>query len=124
MKIPLFNVFMAPSVGDAIKARLYSGYVTQGSAVERVESELHNYLGVYNVLTVNSCTSALALAYKLVGVEAGDYILTSPLTCSATVSAAVAYLGARVIWVDIDINTGNIDPRSIEDRLERFGYLP
>ena len=62
---------------------------------------------------MNSGTSALHVAYFAAGLEAGDEIVTSPLTFAATANAAL-YLGATVKFVDVREDTGNLDP----DRLE------
>jgi len=112
--IPLFKVFMAPEADAAALATLHSGYVTQGPQVEAFEAELRGFFGNPHVLTTNSCTSATHLAFRLLerpdpgsawpGLESGDEVLTTPLTCTATNWPALANgLGLR--WVDVDPNT-------------------
>lgn len=116
--IPLFKPYMSPKVKDNLLDTLYSGYITQGSKVEEFEYNLRKYLDVVGVLTTNSCTSALQLAVKLAGVEYGDKIITTPQSCSAT-TTSILVMGGKVIWADIQRNTGNIDPNSIEDKLKK-----
>src|SRR5437762_13131814 len=123
MTISLFRVFMSEAARKAAYEVLGSGYLTQGKNVEAAEAALRSYLGVSNINTVNSCTSALQLAYKLVGIDSSSYVITTPMTCAATCTAIKA-LGGNIIWADIDPSTGNIEPHSIEDRLERYGKLP
>ena len=61
-KIPLFKVFMSQSVHKEVKKILYSGFVGQGSQVEKFEKTLKNYIGNEYLCTTNSGTSALHLA--------------------------------------------------------------
>src|SRR5216684_5763752 len=83
--VPLFKVFMAESVKDAVTHVLYSGYIGEGEEVAAFERELAARLGVSRVVTVNSGTSALHLACHMsVGGTADAKIITTPMTCMAT----------------------------------------
>ncbi len=114
--IPLFKVFMAPEVTKPLEEVLFSGYVTQGPKVEEFEAKLAAFFGNPYVVTVNSGTSALHLALDLIGVGPGDEVITTPMTCTATNWPILAH-GATIVWADIDPQTGNIDPESIQKRL-------
>jgi UDP-4-amino-4,6-dideoxy-N-acetyl-beta-L-altrosamine transaminase len=61
-------------------------------------------------------TAALHAAYFAAGIQPGDDVITSPITFAATANAAL-YLRARPVFVDIDPETGNIDPALIEDKI-------
>ncbi len=112
--IPLFKVFMADSVKDAVTRVLYSGYIGEGEEVAAFERELGQCLGTSNLLTVNAGTSALHLAYHLAIDGARDAeIITTPITCSAT-NTPIVRSGARIVWADVDPVSGNIDPAQIE----------
>ena len=65
------------------------------------------------VLALASGTAALHLAYAGLGVGDGDEVITSPITFSATAAAAY-YVGARVRLADVEPDTGNLDPASVE----------
>lgn len=91
--------------------------VTQGPQVEVFEYGLKRWLDVKNLLTVNSGTSALQLAVKLAGVEHGDYVFSTPMTCTATNTAIVA-MGGNIHWVDIDFINGNMDPDDLLLQIE------
>lgn len=92
---------------------LASGYIGQGPMGERFERELQALLGTpYAPLTTNSCTSAIDLALHLIGVGAGDEVITTPVTCTATNSPIVTR-GARPVWADVDLFTGLIDPADV-----------
>lgn len=111
--IPLFKVHMPPPehLMPELKDVLYSGYITQGKKVDAFEAKLGDMWGVSNVLTVNSGTSALQLALRLSGVRGGK-VITTPMTCSATVLPVLAE-GAVPVWADINPASGNIDPDSV-----------
>src|SRR5262249_23817234 len=112
--IPLFKVFMAESVKDAVARVLYSGFVGEGDEVKAFERELAGCLGVPGVVTVNSGTSALHLACHLsVDGTAAAEVITTPMTNMAT-NTSIVQNGARIVWADIDPLTGNIDPDAIE----------
>lgn len=63
--IPLFKVFMSEDVISPLNEVLMSGSITQGKQVEKFEAALCEYLGTPYVLTLNSATSGLTLALRL-----------------------------------------------------------
>lgn len=102
---------------DAAVARvLESGRFVLGPEVEAFEQEFANYCGVRQAVGVNSGTSALHLALLAAGIGPGDEVITVPFTFYATV-AAIGYVGARPVYVDIDPATFNIDARQIESAI-------
>ncbi|MBP9691067.1 DegT/DnrJ/EryC1/StrS family aminotransferase [Candidatus Woesebacteria bacterium] len=111
--IPLFKVFMSKTIMKPLKQVLLSGYIGQGPQVEQLEKELSSFLGVPWLMTVNSGTSALSLALRLAGVGHNDEVISTPMTCSAT-NWPILAAGARIVWADIDPQTGNIDPGCIK----------
>jgi dTDP-4-amino-4,6-dideoxygalactose transaminase len=59
------------------------------------------------------------LAYHLVGIKEGDEVISTPITCTATNSPLVNR-GAKIVWADVELETGNIDPNSIEKLINAF----
>jgi len=115
MTIPLFKVLMAANADQKVGEVLRSGYISEGPIVAEYERVLQETLALADrPLAVNSGTSALHLAMKLAGVGYGDYVLVSPMTCSATVSPIIQ-LGARPVWVDVDPMTGLMTPLSLRN---------
>jgi perosamine synthetase len=98
------------------------GYIGQGPLVDRFEEELAKFLGVepWQVVTVNSGTSAIQLALTLLGVEWGDEVICSPMTCMADPHAIQA-VGADVVWCDVDMRTGLAFPLSVKTTYAPFG---
>jgi dTDP-4-amino-4,6-dideoxygalactose transaminase len=114
--IPLFKVFMPPSVMAPLQEVLLSGFIGEGPRVAEFEDLLAPWFGNRHVLTVNNGTSALQLALRLSDVEPGDEVISTPMTCSATNEPILA-LGGRIVWADINPWTGNIDPRSVAEKI-------
>lgn len=89
-----------------------------GPAVEAFERQLAAYLGVREVVCVNSGTTALHAALLCAGVRPGDHVMTVAHTWISTVWA-VSYVGATPVLVDIDPSTCGMDPRELEVNLTK-----
>jgi UDP-4-amino-4,6-dideoxy-N-acetyl-beta-L-altrosamine transaminase len=100
----------------AVVAALRDPMITCGRRVEMFESALAKRCGVRHAVVTSSGTTALAAAYFAAGVGAGDEVITTPLTFSATANAAVQ-LGARIVFADIDPTTLNLSPEETERKL-------
>lgn len=120
MKYPLFKVFMSPDVIQPINEKLLSGFITQGPAVEEFEKILQEKFNYPYILTLNSATSGLTLAIRMIKdkmqLRNDDEVLSCPLTCMATNLPIVAN-NLRIKWVDIDPTTGLIDLEDLEKKL-------
>lgn len=84
-----------------------------GPAVAAFETELARYLGVREVVAVNSGTSALHAALLCAGVGRGDEVITVAHTWISTVWA-ISYAGAKPVLLDVDPLTCGLDPRQVE----------
>jgi dTDP-4-amino-4,6-dideoxygalactose transaminase len=92
--IQLFKVFMAETAATEVAKVLNSGYIGQGPKVEELEDKMKNVFSNDYLLSLNSGTSALHLAIHLLkkpdykndwsGLEPGDEVLTTSLTCTAS----------------------------------------
>ncbi|MEV4353186.1 aminotransferase class V-fold PLP-dependent enzyme [Nonomuraea sp. NPDC049625] len=97
---------------EAVAEVLRGDWLTTGPAVGRFEAELARWTGGVPCVSVTSGTAALHVAYVAAEVRAGDEVVTSPLTFVAT-AAAAALLGARVVFADVQPDTGNLDPDAV-----------
>ena len=119
MTSPAFLPFALPEIGDdeiaEVVDTLKSGWVTTGPKTRRFESDFVDFLGGsgLHAIAVNSATAGLHLALEAIGIGAGDEVITTTHTFTAT-AEVVRYLGADVKLVDIDPATMNIDPASVE----------
>lgn len=111
---PIFKVHVdVDKALENLKTVLSSGFLNEGEYVTQFTDFLNSYLNHPNVVLLNSCTSALTLALKLSGVSPGDEVIATSMTCVAS-NTPISNLGAKVVWCDIDRETGNIDPLKVE----------
>ena len=112
--IPLFKVAMNPTADKAVGKVLSSGFIGQGEVVEEFEYQLRQSFNNPYLVTVNSGTSALTLALRIIKDKHPEkkYIISTPLTCTAT-NWAILAAGFEIIWADIETNTLNICPLSV-----------
>jgi dTDP-4-amino-4,6-dideoxygalactose transaminase len=89
------------------------GRLTGATKAKRFEEEFAAYLGSDFALGVSSGTSALEVALVAAGVDIGDEVIVPPYTFMAGCTC-VLLVGAVPVFVDIDIETYNLDPRLIE----------
>src|SRR6478672_7721506 len=102
-----------PEIDAAIARVLDTSQFVLGAEVAGFEQEFASYCGAAECIALNSGTSALHLALLAAGVGPGDEVITVPFTFVASV-AAVVYVGAQPVLVDIDPRSFTMDPAAIE----------
>lgn len=88
-------------------------FITSGPLTKQFEDEFASYLNCKKVIGAYSCTTALFLCLKALGIGRGDEVITTPMTFIAT-SNAVIEAGATPVFIDVEKTTGNIDASLIE----------
>lgn len=118
--IPLVKPYIAPrkEMMPAIEEILYSGYIAEGEAVYKFEEEFGKFIGNSNVLMLNSGTAALHIALLLLDIGPGDEVISTPMTAEPT-NTTIALTGAKVVWGDVDVNTGLLDPESVRKKITK-----
>lgn len=111
-----FHTHVGKGAMSAVLNVLASGMLSEGSAVRQFEDELTAQLGFVNPVAVNSGTSALHLALECIPMEKDAEIILPAQTFVAT-AFAVLYRGAKIVFADIDPNTGNIDVNDVRRKL-------
>ena len=104
---------LAPEIDDAVRRVLASGRYILGPEGAALEAELAAYVGARHAVAVASGTDALHLALRAAGVGGGDEVVVPAFTFIAS-AEAVSYTGARPVFADIDPDTFNLSPRSLE----------
>lgn len=110
--VPLFRVFMHEDAITESHKVLRSGHIAQGSVNQTFEKKLVNHFSNKNIVTVNSGTSALHLAFDLIKekekLDESCEVICSPLTCAAGLLPIVSN-GLSIKWCDIESSNFNID---------------
>jgi dTDP-4-amino-4,6-dideoxygalactose transaminase len=96
----------------AVVKALKSDWLTTGPLVGKFEDALSELVGA-PAITVSSGTAALHCAYSAIDLKPGDEVITPPITFVAT-QAAASMFGAKIVFADVQKDSANIDPSSVE----------
>lgn len=115
MSIPVFRPCFDEEEVDAVREVLMSGWVGPGTKVETLEKNFAEYVGTRFALSMNSCSSALFAAMRVIGVEGREVVTTSQTFVST--NHAILQNDGIPVFADIESDTLNIDPKSIAERV-------
>jgi len=115
---------------DAVKEVMKSGVLSKflgcwdpdfygGPKVQAFERQCEEYFGVKHAITVNSWTSGLVAAVGAIGIEPGDEVIVPPWTMCAS-ATAILHWNAIPVFADIESETFNIDPKSVEANITPY----
>ncbi len=115
-----FILFSPPTIGakelHGVEEALLSAWITTGPKTAQFERQFQQLVGAPAALALNSCTSGLHLALRVLDVGPGDEVVTTTLTFASTVNV-IEHVGARPVLVDVEPDTLNIDPRALEQAI-------
>jgi len=100
---------------DAMDSTLVSQI---GPYVDRFENDMSLFTGTKKTVAVANGTCALQVALRLAGVQNNDEVLTQALTFVATANS-ISYLGANPVFIDVDLDTMGLSPKSLEEFLNQ-----
>jgi perosamine synthetase len=110
--LPFGRPSFGPEEIEAVARVLRSGWVGSGPETRAFEEELADFLGASHVVAVNYCTSALFLSLLTRGVGPGTEVICPSLTWCSTANAAL-YLGADIVFCDVDAATLGVTPETV-----------
>ncbi len=102
----------------AVSKILHSDWITQGPKVAEFEEEFAKYVCAKYAVAVNSGTAALHTACFAAQIEKGDEVITTPITFVASANC-ILYQRGTPVFVDIDVDTLNIDPVEIKKKITK-----
>jgi len=114
-RIRMFQPRVVPDAINRVASVLRSGFIGEGPESAAFERALQEEMAWPYVRVVSSGTAALWLAYHLAGV-AGKTVAATPLTCTAA-TETLLHCGADIEWVDVDPESGGMDPHRLVDVL-------
>ena len=97
---------------------LRSGWLTEGQKTRQFEEEIKRYVDVDYAFATTSCTTALEIALRALGVGPGDEVVVPDFTHPST-GNIVSWVGATPILVDVDLFSYNADPAEIEKAITK-----
>ena len=111
--IPITKPYLGEEEKRLVAQVIDSGWVSQGPKVAEFEEIFARYVGARYAVATTSCTTALHAALSVSGVCPGDEIILPSLSFIATANSAL-YCGLKPVFVDVDLNTCNMDAIKIE----------
>jgi perosamine synthetase len=111
--IPIAKPYLDELEADSVRRVIFSGWITQGPEVAAFEREFAGYVDAPHACAVSSCTTALHQALLAAGVGPGHEVITVSHSFIASANS-IRYCGATPVFVDVELDTFNIDPDLIE----------
>jgi perosamine synthetase len=113
MNVPIARTALTEAEIESVLEPLRSGWLVQGPKVREFEEKWSAFTGAPQSIAVTSCTTGLHLAAVALGLEPGDEVIVPAFTWIATANI-VEHQQAKVVFCDIDLDTFNLDPASLE----------
>jgi UDP-2-acetamido-2-deoxy-ribo-hexuluronate aminotransferase len=121
MSLPFFDLqsqyeMLRDSIDARIGVVLQHGQYIMGPEVISLEARLAEFVGTKHCVAVSSGTDALLLALMAIDVQPGQEVITTPFSFIST-AEVIVLLGAVPVFVDVELQTGNIDVNKLEDSI-------
>ncbi len=118
MKIPITRPYFDKDEERAVVQVLRSGWVTQGPKVAEFEEAVCQFTGAKYGVATTSATTALFLSLHLLEIGVGDEVIVPSFSFIATANVVIQ-VGAKPVFVDIESDTYNIDPKALKKAITK-----
>lgn len=116
MKIP----FSPPDISEEeikeVCAALRSGWITTGPRTKQLEQKIAQWIGTEKCVCLNSQTACAEMALRILGIGAGDEVITCAYTYTASASV-IAHVGAKIVLVDTQKDCLEMDYAALENAI-------
>ena len=113
MSIPFSPPDISEEEIQEVAAALRSGWITTGPRTKQLERNIAEYVGVKKCVCLNSQTACQEMALRLLGIGAGDEVITSAYTYTASASV-IDHVGAKIVLVDVQKDSLEMDYDALE----------
>ena len=112
--------FSPPDISEKeiqeVAEALRSGWITTGPRVKKLEKEIAEYVGTPKCVCLNSQTACAEMALRVLGIGAGDEVITSAYTYTASASV-VCHVGAKLVLIDTQKDSIESDYIALENAI-------
>src|SRR6056297_46690 len=115
--VPIANPELDERESGRVTEIIESGRLAAGETVATFESAFADFCGTDRAVATSNGTTALHAALRAVGIGDGDTVITTPLSFVASANA-IRLCGAEPVFADIDPETYNLDPHSVEATIQ------
>ncbi len=119
-----FLSLAVPDITDLEKKEMMealdSGWISVGPKVKEFERQFAEYHNVKHAVSTGSCTTALFIAAKVLGIKKDDYVIIPTITWQSTANI-VEQLDATPLFCDVETDTLNIKKEDVEDHINKYG---
>ena len=114
--VPVYRPYLGPEVQDAARDALEAGWLGMGRLSQQFEAGVERYLGLSErrAVSTNSCTEAIHIAARLIGLGPGDEVIAPSFTYVAG-HQAITRTGAKIVFCDVEPGGLSIDPARVEE---------
>jgi dTDP-4-amino-4,6-dideoxygalactose transaminase len=113
-------LFSPPDITDAeieeVIQTMKSGWITTGPRTKLFEQKIAEYIGVKKAVCLNSATAVMELTLRILGIGAGDEVITTPYTYTASASV-IDHVGAKIVLVDLAPDSFEMDYSKLADAI-------
>ncbi len=114
--IPFGKPIIGKTEIESVNKLLKQPILVHGQKTLSFEKKFSDYIGCKYAVAVSSCTAGMHLSYLALGIKKGDEVIVTSQTHVAT-AHCIEFVGAKPVFVDCDLESGNISVESIESKI-------